>query len=451
MVFSRFRIQIALRILLLTLILALEAYVIFQTDWLMSKILLGVFAAFSLIELVRYVEKTNRDLTIFIQSILHRDFTANFSSGDRGPTDDALKEAFNDIVHEFRQLQAEKESHYEYLQTVIENIGVALICFNDQEEVILMNQAAKDLLAKPYVKKIRSLERVDQQLPDVFRRLESGGKELVKVVVNDELLQIAIAATEFKMMGTYYKLLSLQDIRSELDSREIDAWQKLIRVLTHEIMNSITPLSTLSGVLKEYVQDEAGKPLAPGEIDQEAIEDISLGLDTIESRTRGLLKFVKAYRSILKIPKPNFREVIVQDILSRISVLLRSELAERNIELRVRFPDQPLEIQADPELIEQILINLVRNAMEALSDQPNGIIEMEALQPRPTRTLIRIKDNGTGIEEEYADKIFVPFFTTKKEGTGIGLSLSRQIMRLHKGSITMKTALGEGTIFTLEF
>lgn len=451
MAFSRFRIQIVLRIILLSVVLCLEAYVILQTEWLVSAILLGLVAMLIGVEMTRYVEKTNRDLTSFLQSIRHHDFTASFSTSRRGPTYDDLQDAFNDIIREFRQLQAEKESHYQYLQTVIENIGVALICFNDQEEVILMNQAAKDLLAKPYIKKVNSLERVDEGLPDVFRRLESGEKELVKVVVKDELLQIAVAATEFKLMGNYYKLLSLQDIRSELDGREVDAWQKLIRVLTHEIMNSITPLSTLSGVLKEYVQDESGRPLAPTDIDQEAIEDISMGLDTIESRTRGLLKFVKAYRSLLKIPKPNFQDVVVQDILSRIAMLLKSQLAERNIQLKVRFPEEPLMIQADPELIEQILINLVKNAMEALANTSDAVIEMEAGRPRANRTLIRVRDNGSGIEEEYTDKIFVPFFTTKKEGTGIGLSLSRQIMRLHKGNITMQTALGEGTVFSLEF
>lgn len=451
MVFKRFGVQVILRVAILFSVLALEAYVIFQTDWLVTGILMGLAALLVTFELLRYVNKTNRDLASFFQSIRHNDFTASFSSGKRGDSYNSLKDSFNEIIKEFRKLQAEKESHYQYLQTVIEHIGVALICFDDSEEIILMNKAAKDLLAKPYMKKIGALERVDENMLQVIRRLEAGQKELIKVVVNGELLQIALHAAEFKLMDYDYKLLSLQDIRNELYWREVEAWQKLIRVLTHEIMNSVTPLSTLSGVLKDYLKDEEGNPLEPGQIDAEALEDVSLGLATIESRTQGLLRFVKAYRSILKIPKPNFREVIVQDLLTRIGILLKSELKSRDIDLKFKFPETPLSIQADPGLIEQVLINLVKNAMEALSGYEGATIEIISARPKANKTIIQVKDNGCGIEEEYVDKVFVPFFTTKNEGTGIGLSLSRQVMGLHKGSITMQTAAGVGTVFTLEF
>lgn len=451
MVYKRFGFLLALRVVILFGFLAVEAYVVFQTDWMVSGIILGASSILIAWELMRFVNKTNRDLASFLQSIRHQDFTASFSSGKKGPSFEALKDSFNDIIRQFRQLQAEKESHYQYLQTVIEHIGVALICFDDSEEVVLMNDAAKDLLSKPYMKKIGAIGKVDENMLKVIRRLESGQKELIKVVVNGELLQIALHAAEFKLMDQYYKLLSLQDIRNELYWREVEAWQKLIRVLTHEIMNSVTPLTTLSGVLQDYLRDENGVLLKGEEIDEEAIDDLSQGLATIESRTEGMMRFVQAYRSILKIPKPDFQEVIVQDLLTRIGILLQSELQSRNVDLRFKFPEEALSIQADPGLIEQVLINLVKNAMEAIGDRPNGIIEVIAARPKATRTLIQVKDNGQGIDEEYVDKVFVPFFTTKKEGTGIGLSLSRQIMGLHRGSITMQTQQGLGTVFTLEF
>jgi len=449
--FKRFTIQVILRILLLFAVLACTTYVIFQTDWYITGILCGLAILALLSETIRYVTKTNRDLTVFIQSVRHHDFTASFSSGRRGPSFDGLKNSFNDIIREFRMLEAEKESHYHYLQTVIEHIGVALICVDESEEVTLMNKAAQNLLAKPYMKRLGALEWVDPEMLEVVRRLKSGEKELVKVVINEKMHQIAIRATEFVLMERSYKLLSLQDIRRELDGREVEAWQKLIRVLTHEIMNSITPLSTLSGVLQEFLIDESGVLLEPEEIEKESVEDLHVGLSTIESRTRGLLKFVTAYRSILKIPKPNFREVVVQDLTTRIVVLLQSQLKHRHIDLQLQLPDIPLTIKADPDLIEQVLINLIKNGMEALAGRENGTIKISAHRPKAGKILIEIRDNGPGIEEDHVNNIFVPFFTTKTEGSGIGLSLSRQIMRLHKGAITMRTALGEGTVFVLEF
>ncbi len=451
MAFKNFTIQVIVRVILLFGLLVLETYVIMLAKWPITAFIIGVLCLGLMAEIIRYITKTNRDLNTFLQSVRHHDFTASFSSGRRGPSFSALKNAFNEVIHEFRLLEAEKESHHHYLQTVIEHIGVALICIDQNEEVSLMNKAAKDLLEKPYMKWIGAIERIDENMLTVIRRLHSGEKELVKVVVNGELRQIAISATEFTLMGVEYKLLSLQDIRVELDSREVDAWQKLIRVLTHEIMNSVTPLSTLSGVMKEYLQDEDGNLLSPEQLDQEAMEDMQMGLATIESRTKGLLKFVGAYRSLLKIPKPNFNEVVVQDLVTRICMLLQSQLKERKIELKTKLPEKPVSIMADDSLVEQVLINLIKNAMEAVEGHEGAFIEVAVSQPKPTRTLIQVRDNGAGIEEEHINNIFVPFFTTKKEGTGIGLSLSRQIMRLHKGSISVKTEVGEGTLFSLEF
>lgn len=451
MAYNRFTWHVVTRVLLLFILLSAEAYILIKTDWLASAIVVGMLALLLTADLIRYVNKTNRDLAVFLQSIRHHDFTASFSSGKRGHSFEALKDAFNGIVQEFRTLEAEKESHYHYLQTVIENIGVALICFEASGDVMLMNQAAKGLLAKPYIKRIGALEKVDENLMATIRNLQSGERELIKLLIQDELRQVAIQATEFKLMERSYKLLSLQDIRSELDGREVDAWQKLIRVLTHEIMNSITPVSTLAGVLGGLVRDPEGALHPATEITAEDLEDLSTGLASIESRSRGLLKFVRAYRSLLKVPKPIFREVAVQDMLLRIKTLLQSDLAARGIHIALEVPRSELLIQADSELIEQVLINLIKNAMEALQGQENGRISIVAALRKEHEVIIQIQDNGPGIEDEFADQIFVPFFTTKNEGSGIGLSLSRQIMRLHKGGITMQTALGEGTVFTLEF
>lgn len=451
MAYKRFGIRVFIRVLLLFVVVCCEAYIIFHSNWPVTSVLGLALVVLMTADLIRYVTKTNRDLANFLQSIKHHDFTASFSSAQRGRSFEELKDAFNDIIREFRRLEAEKESHHHYLQTVIEHIGVALICFEAGGEVILMNKAAKDLLSKPYIKRIGALENVDEDLIKVIGNLRSGERELIKLLVQGELHQVAIQATEFKLMETSYKLLSLQDIRPELDNKEVEAWQKLIRVLTHEIMNSITPVSTLSGALGNLLQDADGNAKASTDVSEEDMEDIRTGLDTIESRTRGLLKFVRAYRSLLKVPKPVFREIVLQETLVRISTLLKSDLAARGIDIELKCPREALVIQADPELVEQVLINLIKNAMEALKGTPGGRIEVIAARPREHKTIVQVRDNGPGIEEEFRDQIFVPFFTTKAEGSGIGLSLSRQIMQMHRGSITMQTEIGEGTAFTLEF
>lgn len=451
MAFRRFAILAALRVVLLALVLAAAAYVLFETDWRITAILLALTAVGLTWELYRYVTKTNRDLSNFLESIKHHDFTANFSSGGRGHSYESLKDGFNGIIQEFRKLEAEKESHYHYLQTVIEHIRVALICFDGNGEIVLMNEAAQQLLAKPYLKRIGALEKVDEQLMATIRALGPGEKELIKLLVRGELRQVAIQATEFTLMERSYKLLSLQDIRAELDGHELEAWQKLIRVLTHEIMNSITPVSTLSGVLAGMLRDAEGQPRQPESLNAEDIEDLNHGLSTIESRTRGLLRFVQAYRSLLAIPTPAFREVVVQEILVRLRTLLKSDLQARGIRLEMDFTGEPITITADAELLEQVLINLIKNAMEALKEKEGAVIELAVFRLKETKTHIEVRDNGPGIDPEYAEQIFVPFFTTKKDGTGIGLSLSRQIMQLHRGSISFRTAPGEGTVFILEF
>ncbi|MEM6270894.1 MAG: ATP-binding protein [Bacteroidota bacterium] len=451
MVFKRFRTLVVLRVLLLLALVCLEAYVILEMAWIASAVTLGALIVIVTFDLIRYVNKTNRDLANFLESIRHHDFTAGFASGQRGASYDALKEGFNNIIQEFRSLEAEKESHYHYLQTVIEHIGVALICYASGGEVLLMNKAAKELLAKPYMKKIAALERVDEKLLKAVQGLRSGERTLVKVLVNGELRQVAVHATEFKLMERAYKLLSLQDIRPELDGREVEAWQKLIRVLTHEIMNSITPVSTLSGVMAGLLRDEDQQLRPPESFTAEDLEDLMTGLDSIESRSRGLLKFVQAYRSLYKIPKPVFREVVVQDMLQRIKTLLYFDLNAQNIRMELELPREELVIQADSDLVEQVLINLIKNVKEALSDQVDGKITIQATQRKAHEVILQVRDNGPGIEDEHIEQIFVPFFTTKQEGSGIGLSLSRQIMRLHKGTISMQTAVGEGTVFTLNF
>ncbi len=451
MIIKQFRFNVILRVLLLTAAVFVFQYVWQQENWPITKIFFVLGLGALVTELIFYVEKTNRDLQSFLLAVKHQDFTHTFTVERRGKSFVALKEAFNQIIESYQKLRAEKESHYQYLQNVIEHVSVALVCYRDDGSIELMNEAAQQLLDRPYMSNIKILERVNEDLMDAVNQLETGQRMLVKAPINDELRNIALQAKEFKLQGTRYKLVSLQDIRTELDEKEIDTWQKLIRVLTHEIMNSVTPIISLTKVIHGLMADEQGNRRDLYELDAEDVEDIIHSVKTIESRSKGLLHFVHAYRNLTKIKKPSFEDVSAKDLVKRVASLLKPELDKRGIELNRDFPEEPLMLKADAELVEQVLINLLKNAMEALQERPEGRLQVSAYLNNDARPVIMVKDNGPGIDSEYVDKIFIPFFTTKKKGSGIGLSLSRQIMRLHRGSINFYTSPEEGTTFWLTF
>ncbi|GAB4408436.1 MAG: sensor histidine kinase [Bacteroidia bacterium] len=451
MIFKRFRLNVVLRILLLAGGIFLLEWIWPHENWPVTKVFLLLVIVGLIAELIHYVEKTNRDLRSFLLAIKHKDFTHTFTHEDRGSSFTGLKDAFNQIITGYQELRAEKESHYLYLQHVIEHVGVALLCFGEQGEIFLMNRAAQDLLDRPYMSNVHILSRVDPALMEAVNSIDSGERRLVKAHINDELLDIALQATTFKLQNQHYKLVSLQDIRSELDAREIETWQNLIRVLTHEIMNSVTPIISLSKVIASILAEPDGRRRDLCELDAEDAEDMLESIKTIESRSKGLLHFVHAYRSLTRIQKPNFQPVSTQTLLKRVCTLLKPEMDRRGIVIDIQLPDPAPTIQADAELVEQVLINLIKNAIEALEDASAPRIELRCSQSYDGRTLLQVRDNGPGIDQEHVDKIFIPFFTTKKKGSGIGLSLSRQIMRLHNGSIYFQSSPQEGTVFTLAF
>ena len=332
-------------------------------------------------------------------------------------------------------------------------MGVGLICFQPNGEVELINTAALRLLKTVRLKNINELESFSKDLVDNMLRLQAGGKEMVKVEHNGEKLHLAIYATELRMRGNKFTLVSIQNIQSELEEKEMEAWQNLVRVLTHEIMNSITPISSLASTANELLKPAAdsGAENFADEIAPGALRDIHEAVQTIEKRSEGLLHFVENYRKITRIPKPNFQIVPVAELFERVHNLLRAQMDEVKIEVSIHMEQETLELTADRELVEQVLINLLLNAIQALESQADARIELNAKMDGSGRPLIQVKDNGPGILEEVQEKIFIPFFTTRQEGSGIGLSLARQIMRLHRGTISVQSKPGVDTIFTLKF
>jgi nitrogen fixation/metabolism regulation signal transduction histidine kinase len=445
--YKNFRLNCIFRVFLLGATIYVFFYLLFQTTLYATIAIVGSIIFYQIYSLIHYVEKTNRDLTRFFEAIKHTDFTQSFSGAGLGSSFDHLKAAFAEVIEEFRRARAEKEEHYRYLQTVVQHVGIGLIAFEPNGEVGLLNNAAKRLLRVTHLKNVKTLEPFSKLLVETLLRLQSGEKALVKVDDKNELLQFVIYATEFKLREQMFTLVSIQNIQSELEEKEMEAWQNLIRVLTHEIMNSVTPIASLAST----VNDLLGTKKSGGEMAADAIGDMRGAVQTIQKRSEGLLHFVDAYRSLTRIPRPNFRIFRITELFNGVEQLLRASFKEKRINLNTKIEPESLELTADPEMIEQVLINLLLNAIQAVDGQAAAKIDLVSRIDERGRVIIQVVDNGPGIIPEVLEKIFIPFFTTKSEGSGIGLSLSRQIMRLHRGTITARSTPNVETVFTLRF
>jgi len=450
MVFNRFRVAIITRVILLLisgfiLILLLNQFLPFTTGLFILLVTLQI------IDLIRYVERTNRKLISFLDSINYNDFTVTFSDNNPGSSFLALNKAFNDVMTEFRKSRVEKEEHYNYLQTIVQHISIGIIVFLHSGKVVLTNEALLKMIGLNSLRNLKELKHVNKDLPDSLQKLKSGEKTLVKLFLDDKVSQLSIFATEFKMQNEAYTLVSIQDISSELEEKEIESWQKLIRVLTHEIMNSITPISSLAQTVREIMIEENQEQIALRPLEQDDVDNIANALNTIQRRSQGLLNFVELYRNLTRIPRPNFRYVSVKELVLRVRQLMLPRFEKDNIRFHLLIDPEQLMLTIDPDLIEQVMINLLLNACDAIKHIEQSWIKLEAILNNNGRVTIEIKDNGSGITPDLMDKIFMPFFTSKRDGSGIGLSLSRQIMHLHKGTISVKSNPGNGATFTLIF
>ncbi|MEZ4699789.1 MAG: HAMP domain-containing sensor histidine kinase [Rhodothermales bacterium] len=444
-----FRIQCTLRILVLaaSIFAGVYAYVVHASS--LIPVAAAVLVAFQGISLVRFVDRTNRELSRLLLAIRYSDFSQAFHAKELGGSFVELSKAFTSVMEDFRSARAEKEEHVLYLNTVIQHIGIGLLAFQETGSVGLINNAAKRLLRVPYLKNVKALAGFSAELVDTLLRMHAGDKALVKVVDGDELLELVVYATEFRLGGQFYTLVSIQDIQAELEEKEIQSWQKLVSVLTHEIMNSITPIASMADTANELLTDLAPAPETG--LAAETLTDVRLAMQTIARRSQHLIHFVHAYRSLTRIPRPDLEIFPIRRLFSAIEHLFRSSLDDAGIGLRVAVQPEELDVTADPELIEQVVINLIKNAMEALQDTPDACIQLSARMTPRGNTIIQVSDNGPGIPPEALERIFIPFYTTKKEGSGIGLSLSRQIMRQHGGALSVISDPDRQTTFTLRF
>lgn len=448
MVFDQFRWQVIFRIAILLALGYSGIYVILNTDFWLAGCWLILFAGIGTVSLFRYVEKYRRELYNFLSAIKQGDFTNSFIGHTARFRVDDLKLAYSEIIQVFHQLSSERESQYLFLQTIVEHVRVALVVIDEKGDVLIFNKSFTELTGKKFIKNIGSIRNVDERFYETIANLKPGQKILSKLL-HRELYNLSVQCSGITVKNKRYRIVSFQDIRNELEEKELDSWQKLIRVLTHEIMNSAIPISTLTSVIRQMLEDNEGKPVPLSELDEEASADVVNSLKTIENRSKGLVRFVEAYRSLTNIQPPRFESVLLQDLFLEVEKLFEKEFRKKGITVEREVEPANLVATIDKNLFEQVLINLVKNASEALAKTEKPTIVLQALEDNEAVVLM-VTDNGPGIPADVLENIFVPFYTTKKRGSGIGLSLSRQIVRLHKGTLTVNTEVGKGTSFVVK-
>ena len=451
--YKNFYLNSIFRVVLLTLSIFLFFYSL-KTNFLITPFLLCGLIIFQVYSLIQFVNKTNRDLASFLESIRFSEFTRSFQIEGMGSSFDELNKAFNDVINDFQKVRSEKEEHFHYLQSIVQNIDVSIIAYQKDGEIEMVNKTAKKLFQVNTLKNIHELHALSPGLVETLLDIKPGQNALIKVQDEDDILQLAVFATELKIKSKTIILATIKNIQNVLEEQETEAWQKLIRVLTHEIMNSITPIASLSSTIEPMLKNQESQLMDDGKtsiIERESRDEILQAIQTINRRSTGLLHFVNTYRNLTKIPKPNFKIASVKALFKNIGLLMEDELKRNKIRFNISIVPDDIEISLDEQLIEQVLINLIKNSIHALDGRFDPNIELRAFYNKRGRVTIQLNDNGVGILEEVIDKIFIPFFTTKPTGSGIGLSLSKQIIRLHNGSITAQSIPDKETTFTLTF
>ncbi len=438
-----FRLQSLLRIALLTATLALCIACINAGYYAVGACVAAVCGA-QIHSFFRFTDRANAEVVRFLQGINYSDFSQNARIGSLGSSYKELSAELERIIANFRQARVEKEESLRYLQTVVEHVEIGLICFDPRGDVALYNRAAGRILSTPHLKNLTALNRKHANLAELLFAMTPDSKLTYRLPVNGSTQEFLVAAAGFRMKDHPMKLISLHNIQQELEANEIDAWQKLIRVLTHEIMNSITPISSLASTV-----DAMLKNAPDGGLHAEAIGDIAAAVSTIHRRSEGLIHFVNKYRDVSKMPQPNIRRVKAAELVYGVRLLMDRALTTNDIHFSVSVTPETLEIDVDPELLEQVLLNLVQNSIHALAQAADRRISVSAGVDEQGKTILRVADNGRGIPNEILDKIFVPFFSTKQEGSGIGLSISQRIVRAHGGTLRAASAPGADTVFTI--
>jgi len=448
MIFKAYQLKLILFVFAIISIIGGFFYFLFYHDLFLVNGLLAMLLFYTVFKMIKYVDRINGELTKLFDSIRYSDFSISFPERVKGNGFEELYASLKFVIEKFKEERKYRVEHFNYMKTIVQHVKVGLIAFDSSGKIELMNLAFKRMFD---IRKYNSLRQLGNNLPELLELLENikpFEKDNVQVKIGNDNMNLAVSATEFILHQQKYKLISMHDINSELEKKEMEAWEKLIRVITHEIMNSITPISSLASTANSTLVDANSQK---SNLSDEDIEDIALAVKTIEKRSAGLLKFVKKYRQVTQMPKPELATVVVKDIFDEILPVIQRIEKFQSLDFKCEVLPEHLEINADSAMIGQVIINLINNSIHSMESTEKPELSLIARIGNESRVLIEVIDNGKGISDENLQKIFIPFFTTRKEGSGIGLSLSRQIMRAHNGRLLVNSVPGRKTIFTMEF
>lgn len=449
MAFSRFETHIALRVGALAGTMALLAWTVAKTNWYASMALLAAATLFQVAELVKFATTSGREIARFLDAIAFDDTTASFSSFSSDRSFAELGNAMNRVLERLRKGRLEREEQAYYFQSLIAHVPVALITVDEKGAVEMLNLAAKRLFGAPCPSTAQFSLYGDAFVAGI-EALKPGETAILRMARPSGTLQLKAAAIDIRAGSTKRRLISLQNIETELSAQELAAWQSVIRVMTHEVMNSLTPISSLASTAKGLT-DEVLAKLPASDDHHASLTDVSEALETLARRSEGLLHFVQTHRRLTKPLLARIEIVPVRRVFARLQRLLADELQNRDIALEAIVAPETLEVSADPQLLDQALINLLRNAIEALRNEPGGRIVLRAVQDGAGRVTISVADNGPGIAAEQREKVFIPFYTTKRQGSGVGLTLVRQIATLHGATVRITDTTGGGATISLYF
>ena len=443
---------IIVRVLIIVITSLALAFITYRTNYLytISAFVLVIGAETWL--LIHYILKRRDEIKRMLEYIKENNPTIYFSESRDYPFNE-LGYFLNEIGEIVREVRIDRENQFQYMQYIVRHVSVGLIAFDLKGNVEIINKAAMELLGVGEINSIILLEKVKPELPGILNNMKAEEQKVMNLKSNNRIMQLAIRVTVFKIGEKEIRLVSFQDIKNELDEKEIDSWQKLIRVLTHEIINSVTPVTSLTSTISGFFK-RGDDIVSSKDLSDETIREALTGLGYIEDRGKNLIDFVSKFRSLTKLPVPRFEETKVTDLLNEINLLKKEELFAKGINFSSSVVSDGLTVFCDRGLIGHVLLNLVNNAVDAVESNTEAkgkSIEIIGSKGEEQRIQIVIADNGTGIPEELVEDIFIPFFTTKENGSGIGLSLCRQIMKLHGGTITVYPGFGIETRFTLKF
>ena len=447
MIYKNYSLFLFLRILILFIFLAILAFALSYSSFYLAggATVLSLFAFY---HLYRFTTRRFIEMDDFFESVKYRDFSRWFLE-DKGPRDiRKLHSGFNEINRTIREINSEKDTQYVYLQKILEMVDIGIIAYNTKNgDVLWANDSFKDTIDFPTFKNIKFVANRKPELYDAIFETPHSEAQSVTLNVKQEKIKVLISETIFRVKEESFKLVVLHNIDETLNKNESEAWKKLLSVMTHEIMNSIAPISSLADTLQSHIRQHQNDP----ENHQLEIEDLHSGISSITKRSEGLMKFAKTYRSLNKVTHLNLQKVSLNELFGNIQNLMQPSLREKDLKVDFNLESADMEIEIDSYLIEQVLINLLLNAMDAVKTIPDAKISISAKRNLQGETVLRVTDNGTGIPAEISDSIFVPFFTTRKNGSGIGLSLCKQIMMLHKGKILVNSEEGKGSVISLIF